>query len=664
MSRPVIFTLLAVVVLGAVIWFFGQSGGEDRANVGDGSHATGLSESNGPAPLDKDSAARGTADAAARELAKSEPKEASAPGGAKVTTGIAGTVLSPGGQPLAGATVEVFFPMQIMMMQEQLGSTLGVGTTAADGTFLVPLPRSTDRALVMAHGHGGGRVERDRVVVTKGSITKLEPLTLKPASSLAGFVHAPDGAPIAGASILIGHRPTERILSISEPDECVVTTGADGRYLAEDLQPGTKDLKVRAKGFANDGRAGIELLPEQKQDGVDFALTPEMTISGVIRSTNGEPIAGAEVEAYLHDPEDDIPEPEDDEEEETEYDEPGSSLEVAIMSWGTCTSAADGSFTITGLTAGAFDLSARHPDFEPFSSEATTAAGATGVKIAMTPFGWVYGRVIDGKSGAPIPRFTAAVGNVSSPDAGGAVRDGFPFGSPDGTFAIQRVSQGSCVVHVIADGYAPADVGPVPVPNTRERPIEVPLFRGAVVRGVVKSERTGVPIAGVRMRLDRRAAKVRVAIMDRALDPELRTVTDSEGRFRFENVADGGYSIGPADWKLVGRDARSIEITGQDTIDLEPILVSTSGSITGNARDSLRKTRGLANVFVVAECGKLKKQALTDANGRYRIAPLPFGEYTVRIIRFDQPEDGSEPPPAPQKTVTVFEGQEAIVDLE
>ncbi len=657
MTRSVVLLVLVLLVVGVAGWFLTRPSDDSPARVQDVGAATGRSESDAPAPLPS------TSDPT-REVA---PPDMPVPTDetAAVRTGIAGTVLDPDGKPVNGGTVEVFFPRRLMMFQEDLGPVVSQASTDAEGKFLVALRTGTDRAMVMAHGKGGARVEKDGIAVDEGAITTIAPIRLNRSAGFSGHVRSQDGAPIAGATLRIGHRPEDRMHTASEPNERTVTSGKDGEYLAEGLLAGTKDVTVRAEGFANGGQAGI-IVPEGKVTaGIDFTLRPQMTISGVVRTGAGDPLAGVKIEGYRHDPADDVPESEEDEEEEDEDEEVGSSVEVSIESWGECVSAADGTFTITGLEKDIFDLVARKDEFDVWQSGQPIASGTKDVSVTMTANPWLRGHVVDGVTGKPVANFTVAVGRMIEPNGGTYLRRGIAVNDADGRFATNDAPAGRWYVRVLSPGYATCDAGPFAVPSPTGEDIEIRLLRGTRVIGSVRSESSRLPLPGVKLRLQPASGNTKIGSVNAELAPEARATTDENGKFVFEHVGDGSYSVALLTSKFVARGKTGFELPpSHEALELPVLDLCRSGWITGNARDGKKKTRGLSNVVVLAESGKTRKIGMTGPDGRYRISPLPFGEYTVRIVRFEPEKEGETPQPGPSKTVSVFEGQESVLDLE
>lgn len=86
----------------------------------------------------------------------------------------------------------------------------------------------------------------------------------------------------------------------------VVTTASDGRFLFENLKPGTYSLKATLGGYApaEYGQRGpngrgmtITLKPGQKMQGASLTMTPGGAITGRVVDSNGDPLSRALVQA-------------------------------------------------------------------------------------------------------------------------------------------------------------------------------------------------------------------------------------------------------------------------------------------------------------------------------------------------------------------------------
>ncbi|HET9132169.1 MAG TPA: carboxypeptidase-like regulatory domain-containing protein, partial [Terriglobia bacterium] len=85
-----------------------------------------------------------------------------------------------------------------------------------------------------------------------------------------------------------------------------VTTTSDGRFVFENLKPGTYSVKATLGGYApveygqrgpNSRGMNITLKPGQKMQGLSLTMTPGGTITGHVIDANGDPLGRALVQA-------------------------------------------------------------------------------------------------------------------------------------------------------------------------------------------------------------------------------------------------------------------------------------------------------------------------------------------------------------------------------
>lgn len=152
---------------------------------------------------------------------------------------------------------------------------------------------------------------------------------------LQGTVVDAEGAALAGAVVA------------TTPATTTATTGADGKYLLEDLTAGTYSVTVTKEGFLPATRSGIAVADEAVVT-LDFSLVAEGaatgSIAGTVTDDEGNGVAGATV--------------------------------VTDPPTATATTAADGTYAIADVEPGTYTVTASHDGFEPLAGvEVTVVAG-------------------------------------------------------------------------------------------------------------------------------------------------------------------------------------------------------------------------------------------------------------------------------------------------
>lgn len=159
-----------------------------------------------------------------------------------------------------------------------LGSTDAAGTLRAvllDGEYVGALARGW-RPSEGVKVHAANALELD--------------LVLRPGEAVVeGTVADESGRPIGGARASLVEK-TERHLQSGVP----VESDAAGRFRIEGAEAGPHDIVVRRTGYV--ARRLTRGLVLGEVTSVAFVLEPELVVRGIVRSSSGEPVAGARVQ--------------------------------------------------------------------------------------------------------------------------------------------------------------------------------------------------------------------------------------------------------------------------------------------------------------------------------------------------------------------------------
>ncbi|MBO0853576.1 MAG: MFS transporter [Nocardia sp.] len=186
-------------------------------------------------------------------------------------------------------------------------------------------------------------------------------------------------------------------------------------------------------------------------------------------------------------------------------------------------------------------------------------------------------------------------------------------GDSGGAFRIVAPNAGQYVLIVSAGGHQPAAANVTA--GGRATPLELTLTGNGELSGVVTAG-SGRPLAGVTITLtDPRGEVVAAA------------VTGPDGVYTCHGTVAGTYTLVAV---IEGSRPHAVTLTVPDSgmlrHDIE--LASLGAVLTGRARaDSVAVAN--AHVSVVDSSGLLVGSAFTDAEGNFRIADLPAGDYTV-----------------------------------
>ena len=333
--------------------------------------------------------------------------------------GIVGVLVDPEGNPVARANVMAFREME--SLAEGLGEvgdrlrTLRVGG-GGQMTFGATKRTITDRqgrfAIRDIQREGTYRVELNHpshprhevagVEWTSGSRVDLGQVRLPQPARIRGYVKGPDGRPVEGAmvsrreavvedagggspaaprvrqfSLLVaGLEGGGDMIALGGSGARSEPTDVEGYFEMSNVAPGLYDIVARKPGLAEGVRARVLVSEGENAGPITIALEPGREISGVVVDADGNAVENAFVSASS---------------------ESGSSESVR--------SGPDGAFTLTGLGAGGWSLTAFVPGTASTGHVRDVAAGTKNVRIEVArPLG-LAGRVVDGR-GEPVDGVT------------------------------------------------------------------------------------------------------------------------------------------------------------------------------------------------------------------------------------------------------------------
>jgi|GEM_PF-2559033 len=192
-------------------------------------------------------------------------------------TPIEGTVHSPDGQPIAGATV-------YYGLGRAYGNAIPPIKTDAQGKFVLGIKPGTISSVIAHHPGFGPAGERLQVGTEPQQIT----LTLPQARTIRGRIVDRTGKPIPGAAIYVGWSPFLKTRSDRASEAISLGLQADegGHFTWNDAPNGNVWAEVVARQYC--GKRDISLSPDQPNTVVLTAVT---TIKGtVIDDATGQPI--------------------------------------------------------------------------------------------------------------------------------------------------------------------------------------------------------------------------------------------------------------------------------------------------------------------------------------------------------------------------------------
>jgi len=491
---------------------------------------------------------------------------------------LAGVVLDSDGEAVPDAKVSIApwtapesqggFGGDEVVISRKLRRTLGGGSSAGNWRRV----RSDDEGHFVMRGVPAGSWElsakADGFSPSEALVTELaegerrEGLTLVTpvAGAIAGRVVERDGTPVAGAEVqvkILGEQGGADALIASavlgfDPSGRNASTDGKGEFLVGGLLPGSYEVKLAMRqglSMGNammivmggsetsnepDGSVRVDVLPRE-QAWVELVRPPSATLSGQVLA-GGRPVPDLTVSL---------------------------SPAGSFLPFGGQRARTDryGNYEFTGVEPGEFDLSAVAPGAaSPVEHTLKLDGGQNATQDLVFSGATVTGRVTDADSGQGVGGVTInmiPVKSESSPGFSGTSSMAFSFVSvgpgggssgmqmdigggalsrvrtaPDGRFEVRWVQPGEYTLQAEGGGVVSTEHGPLDIKDrTLVDGVEIKAPRGAVLMGMLTSVETGMPLSGTPISLEA------VGGGDREM-----TVAE-EGRYRFEGLAAGEYSV-------------------------------------------------------------------------------------------------------------------------
>lgn len=583
----------------------------------------------------------------ASDVANDEPPamatKTEAPTARKASGLVRGRVVDAAGEPVGGVEVTPSLT-GLAILEGIVKEAPDPVTTDASGSFELDLGLAASFSLEFEHDEYAPR-KRGAVRGRSDEAVELEDIVLSRGGRVSGRVVDENGAPVEGAELWVAEHhglpfAVRTFRADSEPD---AVTAADGSFSIDHVLPGVSSLHAKRTGFAPAERSPLSIEENKPLENIEVVLPPGHSIAGRVLGPNGAPVAEAKVAARSG--------------EFAMIDRAGledfgiGHMEDAAMT------AADGSFRIDSLAEGNYRVVATAENFAS-ASEASVATGRDDLELRLRATGSIRGRVLAAKGDAPVTSFRVALQRAGGSGmmfriGGDGSNDVFgpeTFTSADGTYVLEGVNPGSYRVVARAEGFADAMTGTVTVePGAVVAAPDARLTPGGVLEGVVRRAKDKTSLVGARVKAYKNAAPgeghqrtsfIIAGGSGRALDlgrPSKTAETDDAGRFRFDELAGGTYSIEISHPLYVAETIKDVVV--EPGVEVEPLVIDLrrGGALEGTVFDPDGYTMSGKRVEVRAARGFFESTS-TDGFGNYALGGLAPGDYFVKLAADD---DGS-----------------------
>jgi protocatechuate 3,4-dioxygenase beta subunit len=524
----------------------------------------------------------------------------------EVTPGfvVAGRVLSGQGKPVAGARVQLFKdrpPFERPMFVK----------SGSDGGFRLEgvLPAQF-RLEVSADGHARARQE----LAVAADVLDLA-IALGPGAVVQGRVSGGDGKPLEGVAVELQVRTRDQAMMGGVTER--TTSGADGSFALGGLPAGELRLSAQHPQHGIGAITG-ETLAAGEQKTLALRLAPGGSIAGTVKLDDGQPAAGARVEAMAM---------------------------GGGGRWNDVTGA-DGAYKLTGVSAGKITVVAAPGargvtwSSQDRPDQKTVALGEgqhqTGVDLVVAGSRSISGVVL-GPDGKPVSGAEVSAGLERQGRAFRGGMNGRAFSGPDGAFTLERLGAGPHTVWAVQAGFADAEARQVEGGATG---VKLQLAPEATISGVVTTSE-GHPVRNYTITLAAGPAAGETAEQRRqrqlTWDNPVDTVHDASGRFYFPRVSAGAHEL---EVRTIEGSAGRLAVTvaaGEQKAGVR-LVVERGARLVGKVVD--RETEApLGNVEVRAFGTSMtgnRPVVRTDGSGSFAIEGLNAGETVSLMVTGDQ----------------------------
>lgn len=393
------------------------------------------------------------------------------------------------------------------------------------------------------------------------------------------------------------------------------STEDDGTVEIHAVLPGRYDVNVRCENLLSRDKYDPIEVKTADVEGLVWTVGPGATIRGVVKNSEGTPVASAHVQA-------------------SSTGGPARSQ----RSWGGDDTDKDGSFILKGLVGGDYTLevtASGERDAEPKTKVTVPAGGETTVEITLPGSGTIAGSVVDSE-GKPVPNARVRVANNGWRwNDDGRTAD-------DGTFTIEGVEPGDRRVvatrgwwdEMRKPGSKDDDVQGERVQVVAGKTASVRLVvesRSGVIHGTVRDER-GEPVVDAWV-ISSRESEAAGALAGGAAretrwqwrSDERPVITSTDGSFTLRELAPGTYAVRA--FRRGGGEAVVEHVKLGSTVT---VVIKSTGSIAGRIVVPDGVPPDEFHISIADEAaGFNRREKFFRTGGVFAMNDLPAGNFLV-----------------------------------
>ena len=523
----------------------------------------------------------------------------------KPSGGLRGRLVTPDFRPVRGkGQVEAVRGSNLGVPGLGTAEKLGIRAPLdGEGRFTLAGLPVTDGLVLQLAGENFASTDAGPFLVDAGNTRDVGDLMVQRGTDIVVTVLDPEAKPVGDAKLWLFQTAFEP--GLDDPPSAEAVTDEQGTARFPHARSALFSVRAKAEGFA---LAQLQAGPLPGEEPAEYQVVVNLAeaqpLEGlVIGEPDGQPLAGATVEAVPIDP--------------------GNG-------GGRTTTDEEGHFSIPDIAPGNYQVAAHAKGYSAHSERTWAGKGPTTLELHLKKQGSLRGTVV-GDDGQPITAF-----QLQPRSHRGRLDPPYPRQSlmkvknEQGEFLIEGLDPAFWCLEVWAQGYAVTESPCVKVRQGQDLTgYVVKLARGATLKGVVVDD-SGAPVPGARISLHPNQEPDLEALRDTepsaAMGAEDRT--DEQGRFELKDLAAKLFQVevDHKDFAIVRRnDVKSV--AGKDT-ELEAFVLTRSGSVTGKALSSLGDPISGVTVYLYM-VGSWTRQATSDGQGVFRFERLPVGDYEL-----------------------------------
>ncbi len=397
-----------------------------------------------------------------------------------------------------------------------------------------------------------------------------------------------------------------------------VETDEAGYYRFTNITPGQMHLTAIADGYGRQTKRNLNVRPKNGIHEFNFRLGPSAAIAGRVFAPDRTAIVDATVEVIGY--------------------QPPQSLKAVT------TTDRRGRFSLPDLVEGAYLLTVRAQGWGIERRQRVEATvPATEIDIEMAEQGTIMGQVLDGGDGKPVASYVATLHQfIEQSGAYGRSVKEEKFASAEGTFTMRGVSEGRYAIQVKSGGYAATYSTDFEVTQgLTTTDVVIRLGRGGRITGRLFDSGTGKAVAKAKIFTkdndyrENALTRVFAAAMPQRTTSQ-HALTDKDGYFEMELLAPDVYQVVIEHPRYPRKTIQDVRVLEGEETELGRVAMEAGGTVRGTVFDRAGDPLAGANVTIANRDHSVEMiniQSQSDPNGRYLIANVPEGEYTLTASR-------------------------------